>query len=218
MIWSHESWQYRNLYRDPNIRRNGAYFYSREIVERIIPNVKTDRNWMTINIPGVQADHSIIFIHDNKDPERRYKWLSRLEDLVLVCSFDKTAKAVEKYGKTIVLPLSVDVEKILKFKTNTPHTKDCAFAGRKAKAKGLEFPIGCDFLAGMPRDELLTAMQEYKTIYAVGRCAIEARILGCDIGVYDPRYPDPSIWEIHDNLAMVPVLQAELDKIDGVRL
>lgn len=216
-VWSHECYLYKNSYRGLNARRNGAYFYSKEIVNRIIPNIKTDRNWMTLNIPGVKADHSIIFIHNNKNPETRYKWLRCLDDIVLVCAFDNTAKAVEKYGKTIVLPLSVDVSRVEDFKTNEPKIKDCAFAGRKSKAEGLEFPLGCDFLAGMPRDELLTAMNQYRTIYAVGRCAIEARILGCDIGVYDPRYPDPSIWEIHDNLEMVPILQKALDEIDGVK-
>ena len=44
---------------------NGAYYYSKEIVDNIIPLVKTDRNWLTINVPEVAYDHSIVFIHNN---------------------------------------------------------------------------------------------------------------------------------------------------------
>ena len=33
-------------------RYNGAYYYSLEIVKNIIPRIKTDRNWITLNIPG----------------------------------------------------------------------------------------------------------------------------------------------------------------------
>ena len=55
---------------------NGAFYYSREIVDNIIPNVQTDRNWITVNIEGVGCDHSIVFIHNNKHPEH-YEWLKK---------------------------------------------------------------------------------------------------------------------------------------------
>ena len=35
---------------------NGAYYYSKEIVKNIIPNVKTDRNWITIRLANLK-DH-----------------------------------------------------------------------------------------------------------------------------------------------------------------
>lgn len=63
---------------------NGAYYYSKEIVDNIIPLVKTDRNWITVNVPDHGYDHSIVFIHNNLYPEL-YSWLSAHEDLILVC-------------------------------------------------------------------------------------------------------------------------------------
>ena len=48
-------------------QHNGAYYYSKEIVKNIIPNVKTDRNWVTVratNLPKEIMDHSIVFIHN----------------------------------------------------------------------------------------------------------------------------------------------------------
>ena len=53
-------------------RYNGAYYYSKEIVKNIIPNVKTDRHWITVKVPGEGFDHSILFVHDNVDFERTY--------------------------------------------------------------------------------------------------------------------------------------------------
>ena len=47
---------------------NGAYYYSQEIVENIIPNIETDRNWITVNIKGVGCDHAIVFMHNNLYP------------------------------------------------------------------------------------------------------------------------------------------------------
>ena len=42
---------------------NGAYYYSVEIVKNIIPNVITDRNWVTIRLADQPIpDHSIVFI------------------------------------------------------------------------------------------------------------------------------------------------------------
>ena len=43
---------------------NGAYYYSKEIVENIIPHVRTNYNWVTINI-NKSLPHSIVFIHNN---------------------------------------------------------------------------------------------------------------------------------------------------------
>ena len=50
-------------------RFNGAYYYSQEIVNNIIPNVQTDRPWITVNVPNLAYDRAIVFIHNNLHPE-----------------------------------------------------------------------------------------------------------------------------------------------------
>lgn len=193
---------------------NGAYYYSKEIAENIIPRIKTDRNWITVNVKGVGCDHAIVFIHNNKQPSN-YEWLRKYKDLILVCGIPETVEKVAHLGKAIYLPISVDVNYVRQFRTDK--TKDTAFVGRPAKRHGIELPEGTDYLEGLPRDQLLKAMAEYKTVYAVGRCAIEARILGCKLKAYDPRFPDVKRWKILDNKKAAKMLQAELDKIDGVK-
>lgn len=211
-IIDHDDLRYRARWADCNVNRfNGAFYYSKEIVKNIIPLVKTDRNWITVNTLGIGYDHSIVFIHNNKHPER-YEWLTKYKDLVLVCGVPETCEKVKHLGKAIYLPLSVDVEYVKRFKAEK--TKDCAFAGRLIKKRGLELPINCDILGGLPRTKLLPAMAEYKTIYAVGRTAIEAKILGCEIGAYDPRFPDLSIWKVIDNKEAAKILQDKLNEID----
>lgn len=48
-IFSHESPEYVK----GNYGINGANLYSGEIVEYFIPNIKTTRNWVTINLQGL---------------------------------------------------------------------------------------------------------------------------------------------------------------------
>ena len=86
---------------------NGAYFYSKEIAKYFISNIKTDRNWVTINIPGFGVDHSIVWVHNNKNPEH-YNWLRQYKDLILVVGVPETASTVAHLGKTIYLPLPID--------------------------------------------------------------------------------------------------------------
>jgi hypothetical protein len=69
-------------------------------------------------------------------------------------------------------------------------------------------------LSGMPRALLLAEMAKYEKVYAVGRTAIEAKILGCEILPYDDRFPDPEIWQILDSSKAAEILQKKLDKID----
>ena len=188
---------------------NGAYYYSKEICDRIIPNVKTDRNWITVNVRGVGCDHAIVFIHNNIHPEN-YEWLSQYKDLVLVCGVPETCDKVSYLGRAIYLPLSINVEEVQSYRTEK--TKGAAFAGRPSKKKNTSLPKNIDFLEGMPRPQLLRKMAEYRDIYAVGRTAIEAKALGCNILPYDPRYPDPERWKVIDNLEAAKMLQEELDR------
>lgn len=214
MVISHKHPAYiRKWQKAGKNRYNGAYYYSKEIVENIIPRLKTDRNFITVNVEGVGCDHAVVFIHNNLHPGR-YEWLSRYKDLILVCGIPETVEKVAHLGKAIYLPLSVDVEYVKKFAVKEK-TRDAAFVGRPAKRKGLALPKDIDILENMPRDQLLTEMAKYREVYAVGRCAIEAKILKCRLKAYDPRFPKVSRWKPLDNAKAAEMLQAELDRIDG---
>lgn len=217
-IFDHNAYEYR--LRLTKVGHNhGAYYYSCDIVKNIIPNVKTDRNWVTVNVPGRCYDHSIVFIHNNLNPEW-YKWLNNYKDLVLVCSLPWSRSNMEQVcpsHNSIYLPLSIDTEYVSQFKTKK--TKKAAYAGRLAKLnenvpqERRNIPKGIDILGGLERDELLRAMAPYKTIYAVGRTAIEAKVLGCEIGIYNNLCPVDD-WEVLDNKTAALLLQALLDMID----
>ncbi len=194
---------------------NGALYYSQEICENIIPNVKTDRNWITVNIKGYGADHAIVFVHSNLTP-KVYDWLKRYKDLVLVCGIPETVEKVSYLGKAIYLPLSIDVDHVKQFCVPEDERSGTAFVGRESKARyeGARIPPGTDYLCNMPRDQLLRKMAHYKSVYAVGRCAIEAKALGLEVLPYDPRYPDPDVWKVVDNKDAAEMLQTMLDDID----
>ena len=194
-------------------RYNGAYYYSREIVDNIIPNVDTDRNWVTIHIPNMAADHSIVFIHNNINTGI-YEFLKHFDDVILVCGVPETVEKVKHIGKAIYLPLSIDLDYVNTFRVGKyEKTSPVAFVGRKEK-KTPEVPEEVPCICDMPRPELLQAVARQKSVYAVGRCAIEAKALGCKILPYDSRYPKVSRWKVLDNLEAAKILQKELDKID----
>ena len=213
MIISHNHPQYKRKWRKIGVNRfNGAYYYSREIYKNIIPNVKTNRNWITINIKGVGCNHAIVFIHNNKHPDH-YDWLAKYDDLILVCGVQDTCKKVAHLGKAIYLPLSIDTAYVEKFKTDHK-TRNTAYVGRRTKARWGDVPNGIDYLCDMDRDRLLKAMAEYQRVYAVGRTAIEAKALGCEVLPYDPRFPNPDFWQVIDNREAAVILQRMLDEID----
>ena len=189
---------------------NGAYYYSKEIREFIIPNIKTDRNWITINLPGFGADHSIVFIHNNLNPYR-YDWLRDYHDLILVVGVPETASKVAHLGKTIYLPLPIDKANVAQYKCEKD--KEVCYAGRGKKFIGKK--VEGDPICDLPREVMLNRMAHYKKCYAVGRTAIEAKILGCEILPYDPRFPDPSVWKVFSYDDAVKYLQEKLDEIDS---
>lgn len=210
MIFDHTSYAYQaKLSGLGEAKYNGAYYYSKEIVENIIPHVDTWRNWVTVNVPGMCYDHSIVFIHDNLRPEN-YHWLSHYQDLVLVCGVPETCEKVGKWGDAVYLPLSVDVEYVKQFKQRTRY--GTAYAGREAK-RSEAVPAAIPSISGLPREDLLREMAKYKYIYAVGRTAIEARCLGCKVLPYDDRFPDPKIWKVLDCKDAAKILQKELDRL-----
>ena len=213
MIFDHDHYKYREKWNmSGHNKYNGAFYYSKEIVKNIIPRVKTDRNWITINIQGIGCDHSIVFIHNNLHPEH-YDWLQRYNDLILVCGIPETCAKVSHLGNAIYLPLSIDVKNVQSY--IRPKTKGAAFVGRPAKRKGLILPDDIDYIEGLPRTRLLKAMAEYQDVYAVGRTAIEALALGCNVKAYDPRFPDPQRWKVLDNKDAAKILQEQIDAIDG---
>ena len=93
-------------------------------------------------------------------------------------------------------------------------TKEAAFAGRRNKITN-HVPSSADILTDMPQSALLKEMAKYKKIYAVGRTAIQAKVLGCEVLPYDNLYPDPKVWKVIDCSEAANILQQELDKIDG---
>lgn len=205
MIISHDSPGHKKL--NNTSRWNGAYYYSKEIVENIIPRIRTTYNWMTINT-NEAADHTIVFVHNNLHPEH-YDFLKQYKDLILVVGVPETAPKVAHLGKTIYLPLSVDVEYVKQFRTKKD--KEVCFVGRPNKFEGTK--AEGDYIGGCPREELLKRLAHYKQAYAVGRCAIEAKILGCEVLPYDPRFSNPYIWSILDNAEAAAILQHELDAL-----
>lgn len=221
MVISHEHRQYqRKVASIGRGRYNGAYYYSQEICRYIIPSVRTDRNWITINIPGVGVDHAIVFIHNNLHPEH-YAWLARYDDLILVCGVPETVEKVKYLGNAIYLPLSVKVSEIEPYRTQKD--KEVAYIGRKGKRLNISFPVYTDFIEGLPRDMFLTEVARYRKVYAVGRAAIEAKILSdiktgeqTEILPYDERYPDTSIWKVFDSSEAAVMLQEKIDEVDGV--
>ena len=203
---------------DKDNKYNGAYYYSKEIVKNIIPNVKTDRNWITIRLSEMKEhpDHSIIFIHNNKNPNY-YEYLKDYKDCILVCSLQSTADNLSFFGKTIYLPLSVDVNYVKKFRVKEK-TKEIAYAGRRIKLSYMNnrVPKNTEVLSGMPQCALLREMAKYKTVYASGRTAIQAKILGCTVLPHETNFPDSRVWKILDNLDAAKMLQKMLNEIDGV--
>lgn len=193
-------------------RNNGAYYYSKEIVENIIPRVRTDRNWITVNLRSAGCDHAIVFVHNNLHPEH-YKWLTKYEDIILVCGIESTVDKVSRFGRAIYLPLSIDVDYVSQFKTEDK--QGTAFAGRPQKRREATLPSGITILEGLDRETLLRRMATFEKVYAVGRCAIEAKCLGCEIGIYDPRFPE-DCWQVVDNKDAAAILQEKLDEIDGI--
>lgn len=215
-IIDHNHKLYRQKWEKAGLNKyNGAFYYSKEIVAHIIPKVKTDRSWITVNLPGVGVDHSIFFVHNNLHPEH-YDWIREkgLKDVVLVCGIPETVDKVKHLGRAVYLPLSIDRAYIQQFKVDKK-TRSAAFVGRPAKRAGIKLPEGIDILEGLPRPKLLAAMAQYETVYAVGRTALEAKALGCKLKAYDPRFPKVSRWKVLDNSAAADMLQAILDEIDG---
>lgn len=193
---------------------NGAHIYSQLICKYFVPNIITNRNWVTINC-GKAVDNSIVFIHSNLNTEKKYAYLKDYKNLILVCSQKSTCKAVENLGKTLYLPLSIDLEYINSFRCNTKD-RQCCYAGRKGKCGMDSLPKQIDYLYDISHEELLSRMAHYLYVYAVGLTALEAKALGCNVLPYDQRFPDPSVWVVKDIKQMIAEFQKALDNLENV--
>ena len=202
-----------------NILPNGALIYSMNIVKNIIPNVKTDRNWVTINCRQC-VDNAIVFIHSNLDLENRYDYLPKYKNLVLVASQPATVEKLKELGygdHVIYLPLSVDKKELLKYKVTKPHARaGTCYAGRPDKpyVEGLKLDKNIVHLSQLTHPDMLRRLNDFKYCYAVGLTAIEAKFMGCTLLPFDRRYPDTRIWRIIDGKDAAKILQEKLDKID----
>lgn len=192
---------------------NGCWYYSNEIVDNIIPRVKTTRGWNTVGreLTGM-CDGMIVFLHDNSTPWH-YDWLKKYKDLVLVCSSEYTKNSVIYSGHTILLPMSIDTEYVKQFRAKK--TKDTCFVGNVWVKENChsEIPDNVDFFSSMPREELLKEVAKYKRAYAIDRCAQEVQVLGCELLPIKTSYHCDS-FEVLDNRDAAKILQKELDKID----
>ena len=207
MIISHEDEAYRPFC------ENGAHIYSELICKFFIPNIETDRNWVTINVNKCM-DHSIVFIHSNLNTLKKYGYLKNYKDLILVCSQYSTMKVVQNLGKTIYLPLSIDTHYVENFR-KLQHERYACYAGRRGKVNiKLMRDNRVDLLCDLPHDELLRRMANYKYVYAVGLTALEALCLNCNLLPYDVRFPDVRAWKLLDIRTMIPILQQKLDDYD----
>lgn len=207
---------------------NGCYYYSKEIVDNIIPRVKTWRGWNTVgrDMDGM-SDHMIVFLHDNSTPWH-YDWLKNYTDLVLVCSSSYTYESVKYWGHPILLPMSIDTEYVKKFRAEK--TKDTCFVGNAWVKNNLRIHLNCDgspsgsllipdkvdFFSSLPREKLLRAVAPYRKAFAIDRCAQEVQVLGCELLPLDVRYGCDST-QVLDNRNAAAMLQQILNGIDGGR-
>lgn len=201
---------------------NGAYYYSKDIVEHIIPNVQTWRPWDTMGMKCLRsADHAIVFIHHCRSWDKVYNWLNRYTDQIYICSTKPTYEwAISRGKKAVFLPLSIDVDYVKQFKTKK--TKQACYAGNRWGFKRADekknIPDYVDFPpANLPREELLKFIAPYKELYAIGRCAIEGLALGCKIKPFYHDYMDPTYWRVLDCKEAAQILQEALDQIDDPR-
>lgn len=215
VVIDHEHPGYKALRRKTGKGKyNGCYYYSKEIVDNIIPRVKTWRSWNTVgrDLDGM-CDHMIVFLHDNSTPWN-YEWLHKYKDLVLVCSSEYTLKSVIYSGHTVLLPMSIDTEYVKKFRTKK--TKDTCFVGNVWVLQNTfsEIPDGVDFFSSLPREKLLKEVAKYKKAYAIDRCALEAKVLGCELLRMGTSYHCDWVGHVIDNAEAAEMLQKELDRID----
>lgn len=215
MIISHEHPEYQKIRNRAQHKNHGCWFYSNEIVDNIIPRVKTWRSWNTVgrDLPGM-GDHFIVFLHDNSTPWN-YEWLKKYKDLVLVCSSKYTMDSVKFSGRTIFLPMSIDTEYVKQFRV-PEKTKDTCFYGNPWVLENSNTTLvdETEVISNMPREGALKEVAKYEWCYAIDRCAQEAITLGCRLAHIETRYSCDNFSRVLDNRDAAKILQEELDKLE----
>lgn len=210
-IFSHLSKEYQDLHITHD---NGAYYYSKELYENIVPHIKTNRDWVLINVKEQCTDNAIVFIHNNKEPWR-YEWLRPYKGLILVCSQYTTLVFMSEMFPQfhcIYLPLSIDTEYVSKFKVKRK-SKDTCYYGRLVKCpEKILNDDTIDKIYGTDREECLKKLAKYKKAYAIGRCALEALCLKCQVIKHDGECFNKLV--LKDNKDVIPELQRLLNEID----
>jgi hypothetical protein len=206
IICGTETPEYIELRKNMSGRFNGAYYYAKEFEDNIIPKVKTTRPWVLINMKDFCEDHAIVLIHDNHNPRGTYAWLRDYQDLIFICSTPTTFHDMqrEKNGMAIYLPMSVDVDKVLSYAEGYNEIEEpTAYYGNRwgiyKDELNVMLPEDCHIIDGVERSEALRDLSHYKTVWAIGRCAIEAKILGCDVKEIPYRYFKGPATDILDN-------------------
>ena len=190
-------------------KENGAYYYSKEIEENILPEIKADVLIVTAGAALYTAmelpDGCVVVCHDNRSTMQSYGQLFG-KKIIWVCSKQSTVETLEGYGeRAVYIPLSIDTQYVKKFKRKK--TKDTAYVGNAWAFKRdylNSLPANIDQLSDMSRESLLKEMAKYKNVIAEGRCLMEAQVLGAKTEV--PKYDGhESVYvEALDNRDTIP--------------
>lgn len=211
IYFSHLSPEYKAL----NLpKTNGAYWYSKELIENILPKIKTERPFVTINLRPFCLDNAIVFIHNNID-QSGYEWLKGYKNLICLCSKIKAlCNLVEMLPKAhiVYLPMSIDTSYVKQFKAKRKTKSTCYFGRLATVPKNL--PKDVKILGNNEREASLKEVAKYKTVYATGRCLLEAKCLGCKtISTSEQTGSE----ELLDNKDAIKLLQKIINEIDGVK-
>ena len=211
LYFSHLSPEYKAL----NLSKtNGAYWYSKELAENILPKIKTNRPFVTINLNPFCIDNAIVFIHNNLD-QSGYEWLKQYKNLICLCSkIETVCNLIEILPKAhiVYLPMSIDTNYIKQFKAKRK-TKQACYFGRGATVPH-NLPENVKILGTGEREASLKEVAKYKTVYARGRCLLEAKCLGCNTVNTSERTGSE---ELLDNKDAIKLLQKIINEIDGVK-
>lgn len=200
-------------------KENGAYYYSKEIEDNILPEIEADVLIVTAGAALYTAielpDGCVVVCHDNRSTQQSYGRLFG-KGIVWVCSKHSTVETLEGYGeRAVYIPLSIDTKYVKKFKRKK--TKDTAYVGNAWDFKRdylNSLPVDIEQLSDMSREKLLKEMSKYKNVIAEGRVLMEAQILGCKTEV--PKYDGhESVYvEALDNRETIPEWGKLLEAVD----
>jgi hypothetical protein len=199
---------------------NGAYFYSKEIVDCFIPKIKTSYNWQTIN-HQTAPEHCIVFVHSN-NALYRYDYLLTYRDIILVCSTHNSVKELKKKGhkKVVYVPLSIDTEYLSQFKNE--YKNGTIAAGNlwafTPQTKQFFIHNGIKHYHDVEREDLLRLISKSETVYAIGRTAMEAIYLGANVIQPDKEYPVEKYTTYFTQKKAISILKRHIKKFEKKRI